>query len=168
MNGSFPWWAAATLVVIANAISAAPAGLVGDFDFYNALRKPPLSPPDWLFAPIWLALNVTSAIALWQIANHSPPGPLRTTFLVSEAIGWVTFAAFTGLYFGLRNLTLAAADTGVGLLAALVSLACAATIAARGGATITPAALIALRVAWLLVATYVSVSVVWLNRGGAP
>ena len=155
---TFPWWYAVLIFVVANVISAVPAGLFGDSEFYNTLRKPSVSPPDWLFPPMWLVLNVTSLVALVLVANQPPETPNRTLFLWSEAVGWITFAAFTGLYFGLRSPTLGAVDTVIGLLAAGVSLYAASTIAA------VPALLILPRLLWLLLASYVSVAVVLMNR----
>ncbi|MEM9704253.1 MAG: TspO/MBR family protein, partial [Planctomycetota bacterium] len=135
-------------------------GLFGDDDFYNRLSKPPLAPPDRAFAPGWLVLNVTSLIALYLVANLPAETAGRATFLVSEAIGWVLFAAFTSLYFGLKSPTLGAVDTVLGLAAAGVSLWCATRLGTW------PFWLILPRVLWLLLASYVSVGVVWLNRGG--
>ena len=160
MFDEFRWWHAVLIFVAANVVSALPAGLFGDDEFYNRLHKPPLAPPDWSFAPVWLVLNVTSLIALYLVANMPSGASGRITFLVAEAIGWVLFAAFTSLYFGLKSPTLGALDTVLGLVTAFVSLWCAARL---GG---WPFWLILPRVLWLLLASYVSVGVVWLNRGG--
>lgn len=70
-RAGFRWWHAALILVGANALSALPAGFGGDFAFYNAFRQPPIAPPDWAFAPVWLFFNVTSLFALHRIAN--PP-----------------------------------------------------------------------------------------------
>ena len=35
-----------------------------DFMWYNELNKPALSPPTWLFSPVWLILYVTIIAAL--------------------------------------------------------------------------------------------------------
>ena len=169
MFDRFHWWHAALIFAVANGLSALPAGFGGDSDFYDRLRKPPFSPPDWAFPAAWLVLNVTSLVALHLVANAPAPdaggGAARTTFLVSEAIGWVLFAAFTTLYFGLRSPTLGAADTVLGLLAAAVSLSAAAALAAGPGRTgWVPFWLILPRVGWLALASLVSAATAWLNR----
>ena len=163
MFDRFHWWHAVLIFVVANAVSAVPAGLLGDDAFYHRLRKPPGSPPDWAFPPVWLVLNVTSLVALWLVADRAAAGPARTAFFWSEAAGWVTFAAFTGLFFGLKSPTLGAADTLLGLLIAAVSVACAWRL--RGSCGVWPAVLLVPRLLWLGWAGYVSTAVAWLNRG---
>lgn len=145
----FTWWHAAGIFLAVNLISALPVGFGGDPSFYNSFARPAVAPPDWAFAPAWLVLNITSLIALHRIAN-GPPSPDRSWFLVSEALGWVLFAAFTTLYFLLRSPILGAIDTSLGLVAAMVSLRLASRLDR------TAAMLILLRAAWLLLATYVS------------
>ena len=99
----FRWWYAVIIFVIANLISALPAGINGDEFFYNSFQQPNVSPPDWSFPPMWLFLNITSLIALYIIANSAKPQPQRQIFLVLETFGWVLFAIFTTLYFGLNS-----------------------------------------------------------------
>ena len=158
------------IFVVANAVSAIPAGLLGDDAFYNRLRKPPGSPPDWAYPPVWFVLNVTSLIALWLVANCGAAGErlagTRTAFLWSEAAGWIAFAAFTGLFFGLRSPALGAADTLAGLLIAAFSAACVWRLVPACGWW--PFWLILPRAGWLAWAGYVSAAVAWLNRGGPP
>ena len=153
----FRWWHAILIFAVANALSLLPAGFNGDQVFYNSFQQPVLAPPDWLFPPMWLFLNVTSLMALAIVANTPEATMRRHGFLISEAAGWVLFAAFTTLYFGLRSPILGAVDTVAGLLVAMVSLACSAGIQ-RGAAL-----LILLRLVWLLLATYVSVDVALHN-----
>lgn len=152
----FLWWHAAVILVVANVVSALPAGYAGDKIFYNSFSLPSLAPPDWAFAPVWLVLNITSLVALYRIANL-PDSRDRLWFLASEATGWVLFAAFTSVYFFLRSPILGAIDTVVGLAAALLSL----TLALRLDRT--AAFLIGLRVVWLLLASYFSVWVAMNN-----
>jgi tryptophan-rich sensory protein len=154
----FRWWHGAVILVAANAISFWPAGVLGDGAFSTGFQLPPFAPPDWLFAPVWLVLNVTSLMGLARVANLGPPGGRRReAVLIAEAIGWVLFASFTTLYFWLHSPALAAADTVAGLLAAVVSVVAAAELDR------TAAGLILLRLVWLLLASAVAVSVALLN-----
>jgi translocator protein len=154
---TFPWWYAVIIFVVANAISILPAGYNGDEVFYNNFVQPTIAPPAWLFAPMWLFLNITSVIALWMVANSQAFTARHRLFIVLEFIGWVLFAIFNTLYFWMQSPILGAIDTALALVVSLISLAICWTIHRRA------ALLILLRVLWLLLATYVSVYVAFNN-----
>jgi translocator protein len=153
----FHWWHALVIFLIANLVSALPVGYGGDKIFYNNFEQPQFSPPDWLFAPMWLFLNVTSLIALSIVANLPERSIRRRTFLIIEGVGWVLFAIFTTLYFWMRSPILGALDTVAGLVVGFASLACCVGISQRA------AFLILLRIIWLCLASYVSVYVAFHN-----
>lgn len=154
----FRWWHAAIIFVVANALSAAPAGYNGDEAFYNNFIQPALAPPDWAFAPAWLFNNITSLYALWRIANLSPNQEGRRTFLWLEGVNWVLFALFTALYFGLKSPILGAVDTVLGLILTGASLFVSYRIDRVSALNILP------RFLWLLLASYVSVYVALYNK----
>lgn len=156
-GGGFRWWHGLAIFLAANGASALPAGLGGDFAFYNSFRQPSIAPPDWAFAPIWLVLNITSLIALQRVANTSARSSARTIFLWSEGVAWVLFAAFTTLYFLLHSPVLAAIDTAAGLAAGGVSLLCAVRLDRLS------AVFLLLRVLWLALAAVVSAYVALHN-----
>jgi benzodiazapine receptor len=81
----------------------------------------------------------------------------RQKFLISEAIGWVLFAAFTTLYFFLKSPVLGAIDTVLGLVVAIVSVFAAWRIDRASSL------LVSLRLIWLILASYVSVYVASVN-----
>ena len=152
----FRWWYAVIIFVAANLISALPAGLSGDKFIYNSFQQPNVAPPDWLFPPTWLFLNITSLIALYIVAN-SPKQQSKQIFLMLEVFGWVLFAIFTTLYFGLNSPILGAIDTVAGLIVAVASLICCYSISR------TASILISFRAMWLVLASYVSVYVAFNN-----
>ncbi len=155
---SYKWWQAGLVGVAANVISALPAGYNGNEAFYNNLIQPRIAPPDWAFAPVWLFNNVTSLYAGLLVANLPGATPGRKAFLVLEGTGWVLFAAFSPLYFGLKSPVLGAIDTAAGLGVTAASLAVAARIHKKAALCILP------RFVWLTLATYVSVYVAVKNR----
>jgi translocator protein len=157
LGRKFPWWYAVIIFVLANAISILPAGYNGNEVFYNTFQRPLIAPPDWLFAPMWLFLNITSLVALWLVANSQTLTPRHRLFMVLESIGWVLFAIFNTLYFGMKSPVLGAIDTAAGLVIGSVSLALCFTLHRRAALLILP------RVLWLLLATYVSVYVALNN-----
>ncbi len=153
----FRRWHALGIFVVANVLSILPAGYNGDEAFYNAFRLPVVAPPDWLFAPMWLFLNITSLIALARVANAPKRTRIHVAVFVLEGVGWVLFAAFNTLYFGLGSPVLGAVDTAAGLIVGVASFACCLAVDRRA------ASLVLLRVLWLLLATYVSVWVALNN-----
>ena len=40
--------------------------------WYHGLVRPGITPPDWLFAPVWTALYVLMAYAAWRVWRPSP------------------------------------------------------------------------------------------------
>lgn len=154
----YRWWHAAAVGVVANLISAAPAGYNGDEAFYNNFAKPEVSPPDWLFAPVWLFNNVTSLYAGLLIANLPKKTKGRKTALWLEGIGWGLFASFSPLYFGLKSPVLGAINTVLGLGVGAASMGVASQLDKKAALALSP------RVAWLLLATYVAISVASVNK----
>ena len=154
----YRWWHAAAVGLAANAASAAPAGYNGDEPFYNRLDTPPGSPPDWAFAPAWALNNLTTLWSNLRVANLPPNTPGRRTALALEATNWGLFASFSALYFGLRSPVLGAVNTVAGLGVTAASVAAAARLDRKAAWALGP------RLAWLGLATYVSVGTALRNR----
>ena len=153
----YRWWHAAAVGVAANAASAAPAGYNGDEPFYNELDTPPGSPPDWAFAPAWAFNNVTTLWSNLRIANLPTGTPGRRTALALEGANWGLFASFSALYFGLRSPVLGAVNTVAGLGVTAASVAATARLDRKAAWALVP------RLAWLGLATYVSVGTALRN-----
>ncbi|WP_165068730.1 TspO/MBR family protein [Marisediminicola senii] len=150
-RGKYTWIHAAALGIVANIASAVPAGYNGDETYYERLRTPPGSPPGWLFAPAWAVNNVLTLWSNLRIANTAPSTPGRREALVSEGVSWVLFAAFSGLYFGLRSPVLGAVDTVAGLATTIHGVRATGRIDRAAGWALVP------RLIWLAYASYVSV-----------
>ena len=63
---------AAALAAVVVAVLGAAATDIGPW--YQALRKPPWQPPDWLFGPAWtliFGLAALSGIEAWRASRHS-------------------------------------------------------------------------------------------------
>ena len=82
--------------------------------WYAALRKPAFNPPNGIFGPVWTALYVLMAVALWLVRREQDAPPA----LRSRASRW--FAAqflfnllWAPLFFGLRSPLLAVVDIGL-------------------------------------------------------
>ena len=156
----YRWWHAAAVGLAANAASAAPAGYNGDEPFYNELDTPPGSPPDWAFAPAWAFNNLTTLWSNLRVANLAAGTPGRRTALALEGVNWGLFASFSGLYFGLRSPVLGAVNTVAGLGFTAASVAVTAKLDGKAAWALAP------RLAWLGLATYVSVGTALRNPDG--
>lgn len=79
-----------------------------DYTWFDALNKPLLNPPAWLFAPVWTILYISMGVALFLYA--------RNFTIKSKAWGYVLFftqllvnLAWTPAFFGIKNIGLALA-----------------------------------------------------------
>jgi translocator protein len=86
------------------AIAALGAALSADpvRGWYQTLRKPAWTPPDWVFAPVWTTLYVLMALSAWLVW-------LRTGFARGRlplglfGAQLVLNVAWSGLFFALRS-----------------------------------------------------------------
>ena len=122
--------------------------------WYPSLTAPPLTPPSWVFAPVWAALYIFIGVAAWLVwlLPCSYP-PLR-------AWGWqlAANAAWPAAFFGLRNPAL-----GLPVIALMLVLT-AVTIRGFHRRSKLAAWLMLPYLAWTLFAAYLNAGFWWLNR----
>ncbi|OLO04740.1 TspO/MBR family protein [Salinicola socius] len=94
------------------AIAASSGILAPPGEWYAALAKPPLTPPDWLFPAAWTLLYLMMAVAAWKVTLIVPRDERRgalTPFvlqLIANGLwSWLFFAAHWML-IGLLDLLL--------------------------------------------------------------
>ncbi len=100
--GLFAFLVLAFGVLVLGGMAAVPA----TFGWYASLRKPPWTPPGWVFGPVWALLYPTMALAGWLAwrQGRSRWGPLL--YLVQLALN----AAWPWLFFAERRPELALVD----------------------------------------------------------
>jgi tryptophan-rich sensory protein len=127
-------------------------------DWYAALRKPPWTPPGWIFAPVWTILYVLMAVAAWlvwkQDASRVAWLPLGV-YVLQLALN----AAWSWCFFGLHSPGLALADIGALWLALAATVALFWAVRPLAGALLLP------YLAWVTFASALNAAVWWLNRG---
>lgn len=74
--------------------------------WYPTLAKPPLTPPDWIFGPVWTTLYILMAIAAWRIWL-TLPGPGRRISLAVFVLQLVLNLAWSPVFFGLHQIEMA-------------------------------------------------------------
>lgn len=123
--------------------------------WYPSLTRPPGTPPEWVFTPVWMLLYVAIAVAAWLVWKRV--GASRSLRLW----GWQLLAnalwppAFFGLHSPVAGLIVLA------VLLPLVLLTMLAFLRVHRGA----AALLAPYTAWCCFATYLNVGFLVLNSG---
>lgn len=124
--------------------------------WYQSLAKPPLNPPDWLFAPVWTALFVLMAIAAWRVWL-TLPGPGRRIALAVFVLQLALNLGWSIVFFGLQLPAVALA-----FLVALFLAVLADTILFDRRDRLA-AALMLPYLAWLGFAGYLNLGIVRLN-----
>ena len=124
--------------------------------WYAGLNKPPLTPPNWVFSPVWTVLYTMIAVAIFLYYRApNKRGVALTSALL--ALHLATNSAWTWLFFGLRSPALALADIVV-LDATLVLL-----IPRFRRARLAAGALLVPYLLWVLFATHLNYGIFRLN-----
>jgi len=125
--------------------------------WYDQLKLPSFSPPDWLFGPVWTALYAMMAVAAWLVWREAGwrggRGPL-TLFFAQLTLN----VAWSAIFFGLQRPGWATIEL------ALLWLAILATTVAFHRFSRWAAGLMLPYLAWVGFAGVLNVSIWWLNR----
>lgn len=92
-------------------------------DWYPTLAKPPITPPNWLFGPVWTALYLLMGYAAWRVwrrAGFAGAPAALALFAAQLALN----LAWSYLFFGRHWIGAAFAEIAV-LLAAIIVTALA-------------------------------------------
>lgn len=104
---------AGLLVLLAVCFATAAVGALltaaAVHDWYPTLRKPPWTPPNWVFGPAWTTLYILMALAAWLVWRRGGWSASRGA-LGLFAIQLVLNAAWSGLFFNLRSPGIAFAE----------------------------------------------------------
>jgi len=122
-------------------------------DWYETLRKPSWTPPNWAFGPVWTALYIMIAIAGWLVWSAQGFG--------IAMLFWCLQLVFNGLwsffFFGRRRMDVAFVDALLMALSIVGFIVTAWTVS-------TPAALLFIPyLAWVLTAAALNRAVWRLN-----
>jgi len=121
--------------------------------WYLTLTKPPGTPPNWVFAPVWTTLFVMMGVAAWRVWRVQRTGPALRLW------GWqlAVNVMWTPVFFGLHSPRFAL----VIILTLLVLVA--ATIRVFLRIDRWAALLLLPYLGWSLYATYLNTGFWWLN-----
>jgi tryptophan-rich sensory protein len=125
-------------------------------DWYPGLIKPPGTPPDSVFGPVWTALFLLMAVAAWQVWARSGFDGARLA-LVLFGVQLLLNIAWSFLFFGLRQPGAALVEILLLWVAILI------TILAFKSHSLTAALLLLPYLAWVGYATYLNYGIWRLN-----
>jgi len=125
--------------------------------WYATLKRPPLTPPDWIFGPVWTVLYLMIVASLFLFyRNEKEPVPMRISALIGVHIS--STLAWTPLFFGRQNPAAALVDILI-LVATLVAL-----IAHFRRKHPVSAVLLVPYLVWVAFATYLNTGFYLLNK----
>lgn len=125
--------------------------------WYVGLSKPPLNPPDWVFAPVWTILYVLMAVAAWRIYKLAPTPQKRSDALTVYFMQLALNLAWSYFFFYEQNIFSGLIDIIAlwGLIAATLMLF--TRIDALAGRLIIP------YLVWVTFALYLNAGIWLLN-----
>lgn len=124
-------------------------------DWYAALRKPPLTPPNWIFGPVWSFLYLCIAVAGWLVWRARRDA---TTPLALWASQLVLNGLWSLLFFGLHRPGLALLELAILLALVVATTAAFFRVRSLAGALLVPYVL------WVGFAIYLNAGIWYLNR----
>jgi tryptophan-rich sensory protein len=124
-------------------------------EWYQQLYKSPLTPPNWIFAPVWAALYLAMAVAAWLVWRSAT----ASRILPLSLFGLQLFlnAIWSWLFFGLHEPGLAFIDI------ILVWCAIVATAVAFWKVNTVAGVLFLPYIAWVSFAGYLNFEIWRLN-----
>ena len=140
------------------------AGIIGSFftagalpDWYVALNKPALNPPDWVFGPVWVTLYLLMGIAAFLVWQKGLKRKNVKVALIIFSVQLFLNALWSPLFFGMKNPGLAFAEL------ILLWFAIVATMAAFYRISKPALFLLAPYLLWVSFAGYLNCSIWMLN-----
>ena len=90
-------------------------------DWYQTLAKPPMNPPDWVFAPMWITLYVMMAVAGWRVWLRSANN-IRRMAMVAFAVQLMLNLIWSFIFFGAQSPGFAAIEIVLLWISILITL----------------------------------------------
>lgn len=126
--------------------------------WYAGLAKPPGTPPNWLFGPVWGVLYAMMGAAFALVWHYAEPSSAKRSALWCYAVQLVLNLSWTTVFFGMHEMLM-----GLLILLALLVAIVATIVRFR---RLRPLAgwLMAPYLVWVSYATYLNAGYWWLNR----
>jgi len=144
-------------VVFAVALAGAWATQQGVNDWYPALRKPPLTPPNWVFPVVWNILFFLMGVALWLAVRAAGSVRRLGVALVPFALQLGLNLAWSFLFFTFHWVGAAVADAVILISAIMASIRAFAPFSRIAALCLVP------YLVWVSFALYLTTAIWALN-----
>jgi tryptophan-rich sensory protein len=141
------------------------AGMIGSFftrpavpTWYASLEKPFFTPPDWVFAPIWIILYILMGIAAFLVWRKGWQQKPNRSALILFGIQLILNALWSFIFFGLQSPLAGFIEISILLVAILLTIQSFLQISRIAGLLLIPYFL------WVALASGLNLSIWVLNR----
>ena len=151
-------------LVVSILASFAAAGIGSLFTFkaipswYAGLKKPPYTPPNWAFGPVWTTLYILMGISVFLVWQK---GLATNGALLAFTLFWIQLALnalWSIIFFGMKS-------KGGGVITIIVLwLLIMATMVSSFGVSGWAGALLIPYIVWVSIASYLNIGVWLLNK----
>lgn len=128
-------------------------------EWYAGLVKPPGTPPNWVFGPVWTALYALMGVVLARVWLLPRETEGRRAALVWFGVQLAVNLAWTPVFFGMRQILAGLFVIGALVWAIRMTVAAVARVDRKAAGLMWPYAL------WVAYATYLNAGIWFLNRG---
>ena len=126
--------------------------------WYAGLRKPPYTPPNWAFGPVWTALYILMAVSVFLVWQN---GLATSGALLAFTLFWIQLvlnALWSIVFFGMKSKGGGVITIMVLWLLILATMIASFRVSGWAGALLIPYIL------WVSIASYLNIGLWLLNR----
>jgi len=126
-----------------------------DFLWYKNLAKPPLSPPDWIFTPVWIVLYILifASLALYFVRKAENKKSGYIYYFAQLLLNFIWFPIF----FWMQNIKLAFVDIILLVIFVILTIYKFYSVSKFSGLILVPYLL------WIIFAAYLNAGILFLN-----
>ena len=139
-------------------VAASTGAMFKPGSWYEGLRKPGWTPPNWMFPVVWTILYVAIAVAGWLVWRAEGPSLAIAFWGAQLALN----AAWSWLFFGLQRMGMAFVDVSLLILAVLGFIVTAHDAAPAASWLFLP------YLVWVVTAAALNLRVMQMNPTEAP
>jgi tryptophan-rich sensory protein len=126
--------------------------------WYVTLIKPPFSPPNWIFGPVWTILYILMGISIYLIWKKGTKAKKTRDAIYLFGIQLALNALWSPIFFGAKNLLLALIIIILMIVYIVKTIAAFNKVERKAGYLLYPYLL------WVIFATFLNFSIWFLNR----